>query len=233
MAVPQPTPVPQLAHSFSSLELFGGDFGCPKKYYHLRVAKDYKQEEGAESLAGTRDHKGLEDRIKEGTPLPDHLKNLEGGIEVILNSGVEVKAEQELAVTKELIPCDWWHQDAFLRVKADVGLYTETTAGLLDFKTGKRRPKPFQLELGALAQWLHYPKIKLTKAAFLWLKDDTSDKYSYTRADDYDRILSKLMVKVQKIEDTVAEGVWQAKPSVFKCKYCPVRNDCSYSMAPD
>lgn len=223
----------KLAHSFSSLELFGGDFGCPKKYYHLRVAKTHKDQGGIESIAGDRDHKGIEDRLAKGTALPDHLKKHEKTIETILNSGVEVKAEQELAITRELIPCDWWHQDVFLRVKADVGLYTETTAGLLDWKTGKRRPKPFQLELGALAQWIHYPKIKSTRAAFLWLKDDATDNYLYTKEDDYDRILSKLKVKADKIEDTAAEGVWQAKPSRFKCKYCPVKLDCSYSMAED
>lgn len=220
-----------LAHSFSSLELFDGDFGCPKKYYHLKVAKDYKEEENEYSVSGTRDHKALEDAVKEGTPLPPHLAKHEDKVEVIRNSGMIIKPEEELAITRDLGVTEWWAQDVFLRVKADVALYSGTTAAVLDWKTGTRKPKSFQLELGALTQMIHYPEIKSTEAAFLWLKDDAADKYKYTREKDFDRIKDKLMAKVQKVEDTAADGVWQAKPSKWKCKSCPVRHDCSYSMA--
>lgn len=203
---------------------------CPKRYYHLRVAKDFKSQDSEASLAGDRDHKALETSLKEGAPLPPHLQRHGAIVEAILRSGTDVKAEQELAVTRELVPCDWWHRDVFLRVKADVALYTETTAGLLDWKTGKRRPKPFQLELGALAQWIHSPKIKSTEAAFLWLKEDATDRYTYTREQDFERILTKLHKKVNKLEDIAADGVWPAKPG-YHCNWCEVKDSCSYSQA--
>ncbi len=217
----------QLSHSFSGLELFDT---CPKRYNALKVEKSVKPEDSEASLAGTRDHKFLEDRLLDGSKLPPHLAKAESACEVIANSGLIVKPEQEFALTKELEPCDWWHQDAFLRVKADVGLYSETTAALLDWKTGKRRPKPFQLELGALTQFTYYPKIKSTKAAFLWLKDDTTDKYEFTREDDYDRILDKLMTKVERVEEAKEESVWQAKPG-FHCNWCELKNTCTSSQA--
>lgn len=218
--------IPPLAHSFSSLELFDS---CPKRFYHLKVAKDIK-EDSAASDDGTRQHKALEDRIKEGTPLPEHMAKHEKKVDLLLNSGFEVKTEQELAVTKELVPCDWWHQDVFLRVKADVALYSGTTAALLDWKTGKRRPKPFQLELGALAQFTHYPEVKSTKAAFLWLKDDDTDRYEYTREEDYDRILNKLHTKTARVEAAVEEDVWQAKPG-YHCNWCGAKDFCASSQA--
>lgn len=217
----------KLSHSFSSLELFDT---CPKRYNALKVEKSVKQEDNEASLAGTRDHSYLENRLLNGTALPPHLVRAESACDAISNSGLIVKAEQEFALTKELEPCDWWHQDAFLRVKADVGLYSETTAGLLDWKTGKRRPKPFQLELGALTQFVHYPKIKSTKAAFLWLKEDTTDKYEFTREDDYDRILNKFITKVERVEEAKEEGVWQAKPG-YHCNWCELRNTCTSSQA--
>ena len=217
----------QLAHSFSGFELFDT---CPKRYYHLKVARDVKEEDGEASLAGTRDHKSLEDRLMEGTPLPPHLKKHEDKCEVILNSGLIVKAEQELAIDKELQPCDWWHRDAFLRVKVDVALYSATTAALLDWKTGKRKPKNFQLELGSLAQWIHYPTIKSTQAAFLWLRDDASDAQTYTRKDDYDRILAKLKAKAERIDEAMDEGVWQAKPG-YHCNWCGLKDTCTSSQA--
>lgn len=215
-----------LAHSFSSLEVFNS---CPKRFYHLRIAKDIK-EDSSTADDGTRQHKALEDRIKEGTPLPPHMEKHESQLSAITNSGLTVIAEQELAVTKELIPCDWWHPDVFLRVKADVALYTETTAALMDWKTGKRRPKPFQLELGALAQFIHYPKVKLTKAAFLWLKDDAADHYTYTREKDYDRILAKLTTKTDRVDAAVEEDVWQAKPG-YHCNWCGAKDFCASSQA--
>lgn len=217
----------QLSHSYSGLDLFDT---CPKRYNALKVEKSVKPEDSEASLAGTRDHKFLEDRLLDGSKLPPHLAKAESACEAIANSGLIVKPEQEFALTKELEPCDWWHQDAFLRVKADVGLYSETTAALLDWKTGKRRPKPFQLELGALTQFTYYPKIKSTKAAFLWLKEDTTDKYEFTREDDYERILNKLMAKVERVEEAKEENVWQAKPG-FHCNWCELKNTCTSSQA--
>lgn len=181
-------------------------------------------------MDGTRKHKSFEDRLKEGTPLLPELAKHEAKCKAILDSGFEVKTEEELAITKELEPCDWWHQDAHLRVKADVALYTETTAAVLDWKTGKRSPKPFQLELGALAQWIHYPKIKSTRAAFLWIKEDASDEYEYDRDKDYARILNKLNMKVQRVEEALVEDVWQAKPG-YQCNWCELKRECSYSQA--
>lgn len=204
--------------------------GCPKRYYHLRVAKDIKEQDGDASLDGQIKHKSLEDRIKHNEPLPPYLTKYEGACRVILDSGLHVEAEQELAVTKELQPCEWWHRDAWLRVKADVALYGKTKSAILDWKMGKRRPKPFQLELGALLQYLHYPHLKSTEAAFLWAKDDVSDRSVFTREDDYERILDKVKAKTERIEEAVAEDVWPAKPG-YHCNWCGAKDTCVYSQA--
>lgn len=216
-----------LSHSYSSLDLFDT---CPKRYEALRVSKSVKAEDSEASLAGTRDHKSLENRLLDGSPLPPHLKKAESACEAIANSGMIIKPEQEFALTKGLEPCDWWHRDAFLRVKADVALYSGTTAALLDWKTGKRKPKPFQLELGALTQFVTYPTIKSTEAAFLWLKDDVTDKYKFTREDDMSRILGTLLTKTERVEEALDEGVWQAKPG-YHCNWCELKNTCTSSQA--
>lgn len=217
----------KLSHSYSGFDLFDT---CPKRYNALKVEKSVKPEDSEASLAGTRDHKFLENRLLDGSELPPHLAKAESACDAITNSGLIVKPEQEFALTKGLEPCDWWHQDVFLRVKADVAVYSETTAALLDWKTGKRRPKPFQLELGALTQFVSYPKIKSTEAAFLWIKEDATDKYKFTREDDYERILTKLTTKAERIEEAVEEGVWQAKPG-FHCNWCELKNTCTSSQA--
>ncbi len=217
----------QLAHSHSSLELFNQ---CPKQYHARYIEKSIKSEDTEASLAGTRDHKSLEDRLKDGTPLPPHLKKHDSKCQMLLDSGLVVEAEQELAFNKELEPCQWWDKDVFVRAKVDVALYAESHASLLDWKTGRRNPKMSQLEIGTLAQWIHYPTIKQTTAAFLWLRDDTSDKETYVREDDYEPMLNRLMGKIERVEEAVEEGVWQAKPGRH-CNWCPMRATCSSSQA--
>lgn len=217
----------QLAHSFSRLDMFDT---CPKRYNAIVVEKTHKSEDSEASLAGTRDHKFLENRLLSGTALPPHLVRAESVCDAISNSGLIVKAEQEFALSKELEKRSWWDKDVYLRVKSDVALYSETTAAVLDWKTGKRRPKPFQLELAALTQFVNYPTIKSTKAAFLWLKEDATDVYEYTREKDYPRILDKLTTKTERIEEALDEGVWQAKPG-FHCNWCELKDTCTSSQA--
>ena len=71
--------------SYSSLKLFEQ---CPRKYYHLRVAKDFEEPESQAMLYGTQFHEAAEFYIRDGTPLPpyfsfakqalDNLKHLSG-----------------------------------------------------------------------------------------------------------------------------------------------------------
>jgi hypothetical protein len=42
---------------------------CPKKYYHLRVAKDIVEPKSEQMLYGTVAHKAAEDYVRDGTPL--------------------------------------------------------------------------------------------------------------------------------------------------------------------
>ena len=53
--------------SFSKIKSFEQ---CPKKFYHLKVAKDYKEPETEAMLYGTAVHLAAEEYIRDGTPLP-------------------------------------------------------------------------------------------------------------------------------------------------------------------
>ena len=56
--------------SYSSIKTFQQ---CPKKYYHLKIAKDVKDEGSEATIYGQELHKAAEDFIKEGKPLPLEL----------------------------------------------------------------------------------------------------------------------------------------------------------------
>jgi hypothetical protein len=58
------------AWSYSSISTFKQ---CPKKYYHLKVAKDVKDTSSEAMLYGNQVHKAAEDFIKEGYTNPQKV----------------------------------------------------------------------------------------------------------------------------------------------------------------
>ena len=80
--------------SFSKIKSFEQ---CPKKFYHLKVSKDYKEPETDAMLYGTAVHLAAEEYIRDGTPLPekygyckdvlDTLNDIEG--EKIFNNRIK------------------------------------------------------------------------------------------------------------------------------------------------
>ena len=56
------------AWSYSSITLFDQ---CPKKYYHLRVAKDIKEPESDAMMYGKDVHLAAENFMRDGTPVPE------------------------------------------------------------------------------------------------------------------------------------------------------------------
>ena len=71
-----------ISWSYSSLKMFQQ---CPKKYYHLRVAKDYKDEDNTATVYGKEVHKAAEDFIKDGTPIPEKFAFIRPVMESLSN----------------------------------------------------------------------------------------------------------------------------------------------------
>jgi hypothetical protein len=60
--------------SYSSLSLYQQ---CPKKYYHLKVAKDIKEPLGEAIVFGNTIHKIAEEYVGKGVPIPAQYKEIE------------------------------------------------------------------------------------------------------------------------------------------------------------
>ena len=57
--------------SFSRIKAFEQ---CPKKFYHLKIVKDYTEPETDAMSYGTAFHLAAEEYVRDGTPLPDNFK---------------------------------------------------------------------------------------------------------------------------------------------------------------
>lgn len=218
----------QLSHSFSSIKMFEN---CPLRYYHQRIAKTVVDQGGEASIHGERIHKFIAERLK-GTATQEHIEdimNLEPVIASIkaVAEGGELGVEQQLTLTAELTPTQWFAKNAWIRSILDVVVIKGSTAMVLDWKTGKRRPDWTQLELFALQVFAHHPEVNKVTTGFIWTKELATDKETYHR-DGSDKLWAKLLTRIHRIEQAAEQNVWPAKPSGL-CNYCPCKSFCEYT----
>jgi CRISPR/Cas system-associated exonuclease Cas4 (RecB family) len=214
-----------LAHSHSAIKQYEI---CPKQYKMQRITREVMASFGEASIYGNRIHDQLDLRLKDHTvdPLPEESVKYEpivAGIEAM--PGV-LTSEDEMTLNIDLKPTGWWDKDAWLRSKIDVLIKNKETAVVLDWKTGKHRPDFSQLELFAIQTFKHHPEITKVKSTFVWLKDMRMDHMTYTIA-DAPRLWNKLLSRIGRIEKSLKEDDWPAKPSGL-CGWCPAKHLCEH-----
>jgi RecB family exonuclease len=216
----------RLAHSYSSIKLYEN---CPLRYFRQRIAKDIVDEGGEASKYGERIHAFLEARLKEDTLLPQdvaHYEPLCASVERIASKG-ELHIEKELVLTENLTPTGWWDADAWLRSKLDVLVIQGQDAVVMDWKTGKRNPDFFQMQMFAVQVFKHYPEVVRVKTSLVWLKDMSMDTEQYNRL-QANELWAGIMKRIQRIHSSAEHDNWPAKPSGL-CRFCPARHDCDYA----
>lgn len=204
---------------------------CPKRYYHIKVAKDTIDAPGEAAMWGSTVHKYLEDRVRDNKPLPITVAGYEGIVAPIINSGGTKLVEEQMAVNSSLAPTQWTAEDAWCRGIVDIGIISlaRDRALLLDWKTGKRKTDTDQLMLFAGLAFAHYPQLNVVQTGFVWLKEKKIDKQSFTR-EDIPIIWQRFIPRVQRFERAYAEATFPPKPSGLCRNYCPVpKHKCEFS----
>ena len=215
-----------LTHSYSAIKLYEN---CPYRYFRQRVVKDIVDKGGEASLYGERIHKYLEDRLQSDAELPREIAHYEvlcNAVEKAANEG-ELLIESELCLTEELKPTGWWDADAWLRSKLDVLVLQGADAVVMDWKTGKRRPDFFQMQVFAGQVFKHYPEVQRVKTTLVWLHDMKLDTEQYTRL-DMNSLWADILTRIRRIYASLEQDNWPARPSGL-CRFCPVRHDCDHA----
>lgn len=209
--------------SYSSLKTFQQ---CPKKYYHLKIAKDVENEGGEAANYGKIVHKAAEDYIRDDTPMPpqfsymvpilDALKKIPGKKYCEIELGI-AKKDGKFIACKFDAPNYWWHGIADLLI-VDGGV-----AWLVDYKTSKnaKYADTKQLDLLAAATFLHFPGVLEIKSALAFVVSN-----EFVRK-EHDRILHRKYMDVMKpeldrLEAAVENKVWNPISGPL-CKFCPVK----------
>ena len=196
---------------------------CPHKAYHIYVLKDVPYVESPEMKWGNDVHSALEHRIADGTPLPETMTAAEPTAATLhrLKDRFDVHVEQKIGMSASGEPCDFWSADCWFRGKLDVSVINDDfkAAWLLDWKTGKVREEPFELECQALLTKVNHPDLDLICGNYFWLQTG-KEGHRYTLG-DHDKVFGKLHDLRDELETYAEKGDWPKRKNPL-CGWCPV-----------
>ena len=209
--------------SYSSIKLFEQ---CPKKFYHLRVAKDFKEDSNAEHLLyGTRFHTAAEEYIRDGTPLPEEFQFVKGALDSLKRIPGEKRCEYKMGLTANLEPCEFHDPNVWFRGIADLLIINAETseARVVDYKTGKsaKYADVGQLELMALAVFKYFPFITKVKAGLLFVVANNLVRRNYERSQS-PVLWQKWIRDHERMKTAHTHNVWNPHPSGLCRQHCVV-----------
>ena len=211
-----------------SYSFLNEEANCPRKAYHRYVARDLPREEKSDAQKeGIQVHSAFERRINEGTPLPSLFLKWEPVgdmfdryVKRFAEHGGFIRAELKLAMNANHKPVDFWNKSGWLRGVIDVAVVFPgyRTAQLWDWKTGKVREDPQELEIQGLLLKAAHPKLENITGRYVWLKDEklgTEHDLS-----DTDRTAASVRAQLSEIQ---RRKDWPARPNPL-CAFCPVKS---------
>ena len=212
-----------VAWSYSSIKTFEQ---CPKKYFHLKVAKDVKDEPGEAADYGTVVHLAAEEYIRDGKPIPDKFAYIRPIVERLAAIPGDKHCELKLGVRKSNAgyePCGFFDKDVWWRGIADLLIINGHKAYCIDYKTGKsaRYADTKQLDLLAGAVFTHFPEVVQVKSSLIYVVsgDLIPKQHVITERSQY---LSVFDTQLDQLDAAMENGVWNPKSSPL-CGWCPVQ----------
>ena len=208
--------------SFSRIKAFEQ---CPRKFYHLKVAKDYTEPETEAMRYGTELHLAAEEYVRDGKPIPEKFIFIKGVLDALMKKEGEKLCEYEMGLTENLEPCGFKGENVWYRGIADLIILNlaKKKAWIIDYKSGKnsRYVDKGQLELMALAVFKHFPEVETVKAGLLFVVSNDLIKETYTKENEW-LMWKKWLGDYGRMEKAFEANVWNPHPSGLCKRHCPV-----------
>lgn len=215
-------------HSVTKLQTFEQ---CPRKYYATYVS-GVSQGQTEEMRWGNIVHKALENNVKYDRPLPEGMEMFAWAtapFRALKAQGHVVHAEQNMAITATYEPVDYWDKTGkvWFRGKTDADAVVGNHAMIGDYKTGKPKDDPTQLDSMAMLTFALNPLIEKITAFFIWLKfNKAGTKVVYNRERDYDRVLHDIHPRIDRLEFEFRKMKFEPMPGPL-CAWCHLKQ-CEY-----
>jgi len=209
-----------VAWSYSSLKTFQQ---CPKKYYHTRVAKDFKDEDSTATIYGKDVQRVAEEFIRDGTPIPEKYAFIKPVLESLNKIPGTKHCEIQFGLTEDLKPCGFFDENVWWRGVADLVVINGEEAYLVDYKTSKnaKYADTKQLDLLAAATFAHYPEVKRIKSALIFVVCNDFVKKNHV-IEDASKYVAPFKFDLERLDNAMVTGTWNANSSAL-CPYCPVK----------
>jgi len=213
------------AWSYSSIKTFEQ---CPKKYYHTKVLKDFKDEPGEEAIYGTMLHEAAELYFKDGKEIPEKFGFIKGAMERLAGLEGEKHAELKLGLRKTtdgFEGCGFSDKDVWWRGIADLLVINEAKgiAWCVDHKSGKstKYADKKQLDLLAGAVFVHYPTVRRVNSALLFVvAEEVIDKVHVR--ENMEQYLGVFDGALDRLDAAHENDKWSANSGPL-CGWCPVK----------
>lgn len=210
--------------SYSRLSTFEQ---CPAKFEALYVEKTCKDEGNPASREGQKVHEALAEYGQNGKPMPQSLRRHQPLVDRLLSQEGEKLFEHQVALDCNRLQTGWFDKNVWLRAVLDVLVLNEDKAVVIDWKTGKRKPDPTQLQLFAAVVMTVYPDVQQVRSAYVWLKDGSTDS-AVAKRSQLESLWDGLNNRLGAVQEAVDIGYFEAKPSGL-CRFCPARKNCVYA----
>lgn len=210
--------------SYSRLSTFEQ---CPQKFDYLYITKNIQDMGNEHTIYGNRVHESLEKYGKTGDvdELTAETREWKGLVDGILSKEGDKHFEYQMAIDQDEKTCDWFDSNVWLRSIADVLVIDGDKAYCFDWKTGKVRDNPTQLQLFSCMIMLHFPQVNEVKTAFVWLKYGQITDVTYQRK-HLSLLWNGLTTRFAAVQDAVEIGSFKSKPSGL-CRWCPAKEICA------
>lgn len=210
------------AWSYSSIKTFDQ---CPKKYFHLKVAKDVKDDPGEAAVYGTEVHEAAELFIKDGTPIPEKFAFMRPIVGPLAAKAGTKHTELKLGLKKTddgFEACDFFHRDVWYRGIVDLLILDGDRAWMIDYKTGKnaKYADMKQLDLMAGALFVKFPELEVIKSGLAYVVSHEFPKKTHKR-EHLEKYLSVFDPQLDRLEAAMENGIWNPVSSGL-CPWCPV-----------
>ncbi len=222
-----PRPPAAFNFTYSKLNTFEN---CPKKFGHLYVLKDVKEEDSDHLRIGNEVHAALAEAVSSGNPLAGDLAKYQHHVDRARKGhdqeDVKILVEQKLAMNRDFMPTEFFGHDVWFRGIVDVAKIAGDVAVIFDWKTGKPQEDSVQLALFAALIFSHHPKVQKVHTEFVWLKDDFSSAEPFVR-EDLVELWSIMLPRAEALEEAQKNMEFPPHENVL-CKWCPVKQ-CAFN----
>lgn len=211
---------------------------CPLMFREKHVVKSIKFEPNDNMKRGTERHKMLEREVIRATykdePAVPEVAHVWPIIKSFTSAHQEVIVEEQLCFTKSLKSVDWFHKDAWLRIKMDVigrvnpySKLSDQTVNIIDWKTGQYDVNDDQLKLYNLGAFLKWQYTMDVSSVLVFVDQQrTSPIYKSNRVWDMQNLLNEFCDRSEAIQIAEERDTWPAQPN-RKCRWCGIMS-CNY-----